>query len=51
VLVGRPVIWGLATDGAAGVEAVLRELTDDTARALALCGVTSPLDVTRDLLT
>ncbi len=51
VLVGRPVIWGLATDGGAGVEAVLRELTDDTARALALCGVTSPLDVTRDLLT
>ena len=51
VLVGRPVIWGLATDGAAGVESVLRELTDDTARALALCGVTSPHDVTRDLLT
>ena len=34
----------------AGVESVLRELVDDTTRALALCGVTSPLDVTRDLL-
>lgn len=50
VLVGRPVIWGLATDGAAGVHAVLSELTADVARTLALCGVTSPLDVTRDLL-
>ena len=50
MLVGRPVIWGLATDGAAGVQAVLTELADDTVRTLALCGFTSPLDVTRDLL-
>lgn len=50
VMVGRPVIWGLATDGAAGVHAVLSELVADTTRTLALCGVTSSLDVTRDLL-
>lgn len=50
VMVGRPVIWGLATDGAAGVHAVLAELAADTVRTLALCGLTSSLDVTRDLL-
>jgi 4-hydroxymandelate oxidase len=50
VMVGRPVLWGLATDGAAGVQAVLAELAADTVRTLALCGVTSPLDVTPDLV-
>lgn len=50
VMVGRPVIWGLATDGAAGVHAVLGELVADTARTLALCGVTHPDAVTEDLL-
>jgi 4-hydroxymandelate oxidase len=50
VLLGRPVIWGLATEGAAGVEAVLRELVDDTARTLALCGVRSAAEATADLL-
>ncbi len=50
VLVGRPVIWGLATGGADGVEAVLRELIDDTTRTLALCGARSPSEVSADLL-
>jgi len=50
VLVGRPVVWGLATDGAAGVQAVLTELAADTVRALALCGATSPVEATADLL-
>ena len=31
-------VYGLALDGAAGVEAVLRAYTDELARAMALCG-------------
>lgn len=41
VLVGRPVIWALATGGADGVARLLSELTADTARAMALCGARS----------
>lgn len=41
VLVGRPVIWALATGGSEGVAALLDELTADTARAMALCGARS----------
>lgn len=50
VLVGRPILWGLATGGADGVEAVLTELVEEVTRALALCGVATPHDVTPDLL-
>jgi isopentenyl diphosphate isomerase/L-lactate dehydrogenase-like FMN-dependent dehydrogenase len=48
VLVGRPVLWGLTLDGAAGVERVLGMLTDELALALALCGVTAPGELSRD---
>lgn len=50
VLVGRSVLWGLATEGAAGVERVLTELQEDTAHAMALAGATSAAEVTADLL-
>ena len=50
VLVGRPVLWGLATGGAQGVRAVLDELTDEFVRALTLCGAATPEDITPDLL-
>jgi 4-hydroxymandelate oxidase len=50
VLVGRPVLWGLATDGADGVQAVLEELVGELDLALALCGCASLADVTVDLL-
>ena len=43
VLVGRPVLWGLAVDGAAGVSAVLNILIDELDLAMALCG-TSTID-------
>ena len=39
VLVGRPILWGLAAGGAEGVEAVLSMLADEFDRALALLGV------------
>ena len=50
VLVGRPVVYGLAVGGADGVRAVLDELRDELARAMALCGVTSVADIDRDLV-
>jgi 4-hydroxymandelate oxidase len=38
VLLGRPVLAGLAADGATGVARVLRCLHDELAMAMALCG-------------
>jgi 4-hydroxymandelate oxidase len=38
VLVGRPVVYGLANAGAAGVAHVLRLLRDELMAAMALCG-------------
>ena len=38
VQVGRPVLWGLATAGAEGVERVLRILMDEFSLAMALSG-------------
>jgi isopentenyl diphosphate isomerase/L-lactate dehydrogenase-like FMN-dependent dehydrogenase len=41
VLVGRPVIWGLATAGSAGVSAVLDLLRAELIRTLQLLGLES----------
>jgi 4-hydroxymandelate oxidase len=38
VMVGRPVLWGLATGGEAGVRTVLEMMRDDLALSLALVG-------------
>ncbi|SCF07310.1 4-hydroxymandelate oxidase [Micromonospora matsumotoense] len=50
VLVGRPVLWGLAVAGAAGVRHVLDLLRTDLDRALALVGVARPGDLSADLV-
>lgn len=50
VLVGRPVIWGLACGGAAGVQAVLEGLRVELQRAMTLCGAPSVADLTPDLV-
>jgi len=50
VLVGRPVVWGLAADGADGVERCLRALREDLAHVLALAGATSPGDLPAGLV-
>lgn len=50
VLVGRPVLWALATDGAQGVGALLDSLRDDLEHVMALAGVTDIAGITRDLL-
>ena len=47
VLVGRPVLWGLAVDGADGAERVLDLLRVELKLALGLCGCCSPDEVTR----
>ena len=48
--VGRPVLWGLAADGEAGVRRVLAELRDDYAHTLTLCGGARNADLTRDMV-
>jgi len=50
VLVARPVIWGLALDGAAGVTMVLEHLRGELVRSMALCGVARLDDITGDLV-
>lgn len=50
VLLGRPVLWGLAVDGADGVAAVLDTYRVELARAMALCGVTAPEEVPADVV-
>jgi 4-hydroxymandelate oxidase len=50
VLVGRPLLWGLAVGGARGAQAVLDELKSELTRSMALLGVTSVGDLDRSLL-
>ena len=50
VLVGRPVLWGLATRGAEGVQAVLDHLRDELMRAMQLAGVARLAEAKRDLV-
>jgi len=47
VLVGRPVMWGLAGGGQAGVERALAVLREEFEIALALLGAPHPGDLTR----
>jgi lactate 2-monooxygenase len=42
VCVGRPYIWGLALDGQAGVETVLKMILAELDLTMALCGYTRP---------
>jgi 4-hydroxymandelate oxidase len=50
VLVARPVVWGLALDGAEGVRAVLDHLNAELIRTMALCGVAGMDKISGDLL-
>jgi 4-hydroxymandelate oxidase len=50
VLVGRPVLWALAADGARGVERCLRALTDDLAESMALAGARTLSGISADLV-
>ncbi len=48
VFIGRPVIWGLAVGGAAGVTRVLAGLAEELAHTMALCGIDDVRSVPRD---
>jgi 4-hydroxymandelate oxidase len=50
VLVGRPVLWGLAADGEAGAALALRLLRDELDLAMALAGAPTVAEITRDLV-
>jgi len=50
VMVGRPVIWGLATGGADGVFGVLDALREEFARAMVLCQTASVGEISPHLL-
>ncbi|WP_447975119.1 alpha-hydroxy acid oxidase [Nitrospira sp. Kam-Ns4a] len=50
VLVGRPILWGLAVGGERGVAHVLALLRAEFDQAMALCGCRSVAEITKDLL-
>jgi 4-hydroxymandelate oxidase len=51
VLVGRPVLWGLAVDGEQGALGVLETLREELDHAMALAGCPRVQDATRELVT
>jgi 4-hydroxymandelate oxidase len=51
VLVGRPVLWGLAVDGEEGALGVLESLREELDQAMALAGCPRVQDATRELVT
>jgi 4-hydroxymandelate oxidase len=50
VLIGRPVLWGLAVDGEAGVRHVLQLLRSELDLAMTLCGASNVEELWPDLL-
>jgi 4-hydroxymandelate oxidase len=50
VLLGRPILWGLAADGEAGAILALRMLRDELDLAMALAGAPTVAEITRDLV-
>ena len=50
VMVGRPILWGLALDGDAGVRRVLNMMRLELREALALCGARTAADLSAELI-
>lgn len=50
VFVGRPILWGLACEGAEGVGNVLRLLRDELELTMKLSGCQRLLDVTSNMV-
>ncbi|PLB51467.1 S-2-hydroxy-acid oxidase [Aspergillus steynii IBT 23096] len=50
VLIGRPALWGLAYNGHDGVEAVMNIMERELSRTMALAGVKSVEEITKDKL-
>jgi lactate 2-monooxygenase len=51
VCLGRPYVWGLALEGQAGVETVLKMTLAELDLTMALCGIARLSDISPDLLT
>lgn len=51
VLLGRPVLWGLAAGGEEGVTAVLGMIRNELEVAMAIAGCRTPAEVSRELIT
>ena len=50
VAMGRNILWGLAVEGAVGVNRTLEIVQDELARSLALCGQTNVRDLSPDMI-
>jgi 4-hydroxymandelate oxidase len=50
VMIGRPILWGLAADGQDGVEQVLTLLREEFDLIMMLCGCAAISDITPDLI-
>jgi isopentenyl diphosphate isomerase/L-lactate dehydrogenase-like FMN-dependent dehydrogenase len=50
VAIGRPALWGLAVNGAGGVQHVIEILRDELSLAMALAGCRSVSEITPDLV-
>jgi len=50
VLVGRPIMWGLAVGGHKGVHQVLDLLNEELKLAMTLCGCKKISDISDDLI-
>ncbi|MFA6212820.1 MAG: alpha-hydroxy acid oxidase [Candidatus Obscuribacterales bacterium] len=51
VMIGRPVLWGLALSGESGVETVLNLLKSEFDLAMGLCGCANLTEITSDLVS
>jgi lactate 2-monooxygenase len=50
VLLGRPYVWGLALEGQAGVETVVKMVLAELDLTMALCGLARPAEIGPELL-
>ena len=50
VLIGRPLFWGLAVDGEAGVRTILQMLRDELEMAMGMCGRPTVASLDRSVL-
>ncbi|MBW1781755.1 MAG: alpha-hydroxy-acid oxidizing protein [Deltaproteobacteria bacterium] len=47
---GRPILYGLAADSAAGVRAVIEGITEEMKRLMSMTGVATPAEIDRHML-
>lgn len=50
VFLGRPILWGLAVNGQAGVEHVLDLIKEELLNSMALCGIPELKDINKEFV-